>query len=60
LLGEPMVRFHEMLQERADQDPLFRFHYVTAREMANAALAAADGVASPVDAVRSFRYIPLG
>jgi hypothetical protein len=60
LLGEPMVRLHEMLRERADQDPLFRFHYVTAREMANLALAAAHGVETPVDAVRSFRYIPLG
>ena len=43
LLGEPMVRFHEALRERADRDPLFRFHYVTAREMANIALAAAEG-----------------
>src|SRR5438046_2065176 len=40
LLGEPMVRFHESLRDRAARDPLFRFHYVTAREMANAALAA--------------------
>jgi hypothetical protein len=33
LLGEPMVRFHEGLKERADRDPNFRYHYVTAREM---------------------------
>jgi len=60
LLGEPMVRLHEVLRERADRDPLFRFHYVTAREMANIALAAADGTDLSVQAVRSFRYVPLG
>jgi hypothetical protein len=60
LLGEPMIRFHETLQERANRDPLFRFHYVTAREMANLALAAAQGTDSPVQVGRSFRYIPLG
>jgi hypothetical protein len=60
LLGEPMVRFHEMLRERADRDPLFRFHYVTAREMANIALAAEKGPDGPVGEARSFRYVPLG
>jgi hypothetical protein len=60
LLGEPMVRFHEMLQERANRDPLFRFHYVTAREMANLALAAEQGLDVTVQAARSHRYIPLG
>jgi len=60
LLGEPMIRFHEALQERANRDPLFRFHYVTAREMANIALAAEQGLDSPIQAVRSFRYVPLG
>lgn len=39
LLGEPMVRFHEELQQRAASDPAFRVHYVTARQMANLALA---------------------
>jgi hypothetical protein len=33
LLGEPMVRFHEGLRERADRDASFHYHYVTAREM---------------------------
>lgn len=60
LLGEPMVRFHEALRERADRDPLFRFHYVTAREMANLALAAEQGLDVPVRDARSFRYVPLG
>jgi hypothetical protein len=60
LLGEPMVRFHKLLRERADRDPLFRFHYVTAREMANAALAAANDPSGSIDAARSFRYLPYG
>jgi hypothetical protein len=55
-----MVRFHEVLRDRAERDPLFRFHYVTAREMANIALAAADGADLTVDAARSFRYTPAG
>jgi hypothetical protein len=60
LLGEPMAQFHRLLRERAERDPLFRFHYVTAREMANIALAAAGGAGGPVDAARSFRYQPPG
>ncbi|MBO0701213.1 MAG: hypothetical protein J2P46_22640, partial [Zavarzinella sp.] len=40
LLGEPMARFHQLLRDRADRDPAFRFHYVTAREMYNLAVAA--------------------
>jgi hypothetical protein len=58
LLGEPMVRFHEELQQRAKVDSAFRFHYVTAREMANIALAAdktKQGSLS-VSESRSFRY----
>jgi len=60
LLGEPMVRFHEALQERADRDPLFRFHYVTAREMANIALAAEQNLDISVQDARSLRFLPLG
>jgi hypothetical protein len=60
LLGEPMVRFHEALRERADRDPLFRFHYVTAREMANIALAAGQGLDVSIQEARSLRYQPLG
>jgi hypothetical protein len=60
LLGAPMVRFHELLHERAAHDPFFRFHYVTAREMANLALAAEQGQGISVADARSFRYAPLG
>lgn len=42
LLGEPMVRFHDALQRRTREDPAFRVHYVTARQMANLALAPAS------------------
>jgi len=61
LLGDPMVRFHEELQRRSDEDPSFRFHYVTAREMANIALAADgnDGLSRNLLSMhecRSFRY----
>ena len=59
LLGEEMVRFHEGLHERASRDPLFRFHYVTAREMANLALAAEAGGAITVQDGRSYRYVPI-
>lgn len=60
LLGPPMVRFHQALRARADRDPLFRFHYVTAREMANLALAAEAGAPLSVGEARSFRYAPPG
>jgi len=43
LLGEPMVRFHEELARRAERDPNFQYHYVTAREMHNLAKAAEAG-----------------
>jgi hypothetical protein len=43
LLGEPMARFHGALAARAADDPHFRFHYVTAREMFNLARAAEAG-----------------
>ena len=39
VLGEPMVRFHDALARRAAENPLFRYHYVTAREMYNLAQA---------------------
>jgi hypothetical protein len=62
LLAEPMIRFHEALQEQTRQDPLFHFHYVTAREMANLALAAVhtkDDKSASVSSARSFRYVPF-
>lgn len=58
LLGPPMVEFHRELRRRADRDPLFRFHYVTAREMANLALAAEAGAELSVSESRTFRYHP--
>ena len=60
LLGEPMVRFHEALRERAGRDSNFRFHYVTAREMANIALAAGQNLDVSIQDARSLRYTPLG
>jgi hypothetical protein len=41
LLGEPMVRFHQALAARAQKDPRFHFHYLSAREMYNLVRAAA-------------------
>jgi len=43
LLGEAMTRFHAGLAERAKRESNFHFHYVSAREMANLALAAESG-----------------
>jgi hypothetical protein len=40
LLGEPMLRFHEALAQRARENPKFHYHYVTAREMYNLVRAA--------------------
>jgi hypothetical protein len=57
LLGEPMLRFHRALADRRATDPNFHVHYVTAREMANLALAAADGYAGPVDGARDYELI---
>lgn len=57
LLGEPMVRFHEELARRAATNPRFRFHYVTAREMVNLALAAAAGLPGTVAECRDYLYL---
>lgn len=59
LLGEPQVEFHRALARRTALDPNFRFHYVTAREMYNLAIAAAAGWTGPVDAARDFRLLPV-
>jgi hypothetical protein len=42
LLGESAVRFHEELRRRTEVDRNFRVYYVSARQMANLALAPAD------------------
>lgn len=57
LLGEPMVRFHENLAERAARDPHFHYHYVTAREMYNLAKAAEAGFRGTVAAARDFLLV---
>jgi len=56
LLGEPMVRFHEALAERARRDANFHFHYVTAREMANLVKAAESDWTGSVKAARNFEW----
>jgi hypothetical protein len=57
LLGEPMVRFHQALAERADRDPHFHFHYVTAREMYNLVRAAEAGWEGSVADARDFELL---
>jgi hypothetical protein len=54
LLGEPMVRFHQALADRAQADPDFHFHYVTAREMYNLVKAAEAGWSGPVADARDY------
>jgi hypothetical protein len=48
LYGEAGVRFHRDLAERAKADPMFEYHYVTAREMYNLVRAAEAGWSGPV------------
>jgi hypothetical protein len=57
LLGEPMVRFHQALAQRASEDPNFHYHYVTAREMYNLARAAETGWTGSVSAARDFELV---
>lgn len=57
LLGEPMVRFHQALADRARANPNFHFHYVTAREMYNLARAAEAGWTGSVAEARDFELV---
>jgi hypothetical protein len=57
LLGDPMVRFHQSLADRAAQDPNFHYHYVTAREMVNLAKAAEANFKGPVNEARDYELI---
>jgi hypothetical protein len=57
LLGEPMRRFHEELARRAESDPAFHYHYVTAREMCNLVHAAEAGWTGSVNDARDFRLV---
>jgi hypothetical protein len=59
LLGEPMVRFHQALRERADRDPAFRYHYVTAREMYNLARAAEGRWMGTVAEARDYKLVSV-
>jgi hypothetical protein len=60
LLGEPMVRFHEDLARRADEDGDFHYHYVSAREMYNLVRAAEAGWEGSVAEARDFRLASNG
>jgi hypothetical protein len=60
LLGEAMVAFHRALAARAEQDPHFHFHYVTAREMYNLVRAAESGWQGPVGDARDFELVCAG
>ena len=57
VLGEPMVRFHEGLARRAAEDSLFRYHYVTAREMYNLVRAAEAGWKGSVADARDYELV---
>ncbi len=57
LLGEPMVQFHRALARRAEEDPDFHFHYVTAREMYNLVRAAEAGWQGSIVEARDFQLV---
>jgi hypothetical protein len=58
LLGDPMVRFHEDLAQRASADSDFHIHYVTAREMYNLVKAAEAGWEGTIADARDFELAP--
>jgi hypothetical protein len=58
ILGPAMVGLHEELARRAAERPSFQFHYVTAREMVNVALAAEAGVGVWDPTLRDYRWAP--
>ncbi len=57
LFGPTMVRFHQSLARRAEQDADFHYHYLTAREMYNLARAAEAGWTGTVAEARDFRLV---
>jgi hypothetical protein len=57
LLGPPMVELHRELARRAEADPTFHFHYVTAREMYNLARAAEAGWQGSVANARDYELV---
>lgn len=56
LLGPAMVAFHEQLKARAVSDPMFHFHYVTAREMCNLVHAAEARWSGTVAQARNYLW----
>ena len=52
-----MVRFHRQLAEHARQQPNFRYHYVTAREMYNLIKAAEAGWKGDVAGARDYQLL---
>jgi hypothetical protein len=56
VFGEAMLELHRELARRAHRNPNFHFHYVTAREMHNLALAAESGWRGSVQDAREFRF----
>ena len=54
VLGEPMVRFHELLARRSAENVNFHYHYVTAREMYNLIRAAEAGWTGSVADARDY------
>ena len=60
LLGEPMVRFHRDLADRARRDSSFHYHYVTAREMYNLVKAAEEGWQGTVAEALDYHLVWVG
>ena len=60
VLGEPMVRFHRDLADRARRDPSFHYHYVTAREMYNLVKAAEEGWQGTVADALDYHLVWVG
>ncbi len=56
LLGEPMMQFHKQLKMFCEENPRFKYHYVTAREMVNIIHAAEAGMSGNPHLYRNFRY----
>ena len=55
LLGEAATKFHGELRTFSEQKQNFRVHYVTAREMANLAMAPKSPV-GPTEAMKNSPY----
>jgi hypothetical protein len=57
VLSEAMARFHQALAQRANAEPWFHYHYVTAREMYNLVRAAEAGWQGTVAEARDFELV---